>query len=168
MQNPALTNLRPRIEAALWKVAGAILVVAAILVIFTWIRAASRSDDWAVRRMEQAKRNGWTLIMKYRTFDIARPWTWFKPYIYTLTFVRPDSVREASKIKRAEMMWYLRQENGKIEVFHDFQVFDCARKKFATLWTQELKYWKTDPFGRDIEDNYWLEMTKEMRSFFCK
>ncbi len=163
-----MSGLFERMEGALWKLLGAILIVATIVLIVNWYRNSPRSNDWAVKRTEQAKRNGWKLVMEYRTFDITLPWTWFRPYTYTLAFVRPDSIREAAKIKRAEMIWYLRQENGKIEVFHDFQVFDCSRKKFATLWTQDLKYWKTDPYGRDIEENYWLDMSREMRKYFCK
>ncbi len=168
MKNPELERAGLRIKTSLWTLVGAIFVVFTILVTFNWYRDASHVDDWTVKRIQEAKQNGWKLIMENRTFDITLPWSWFKPYTYSLAFVRPDSIREANTVKRAEMLWYRREDNGKIEVFQDFQLFDCSRRKFATLWTHDLKYWKTDPWGRDIDDNYWLKMSKEMRSYFCK
>lgn len=139
------------------KALAAVVLVALFLLFAAWqwkrelVDPYAWDDDYRVRAQQQ----GYQLAVVYKSGDLVLPWTWFKPTVSGMAFVKADTIRTTpDSLTLAPHLWVHRDnQTGKVDQYSSNTLLDCGMGKFRDFDTQALQ---------------WTEMSTEMKRYFCK
>jgi hypothetical protein len=107
------------------------------------------------------------LIQRFNTGNMFS-WTWFFPFTNQLSFVHPETVRSHERYKLAQMIWFRRDDNGRVETDRRMTIITCDQRVFTTV-DKDDKGFKQRIFRTDGGPmmKWWIEMTEPMKAYFC-
>lgn len=136
----------------------ALLALAALFLLFValqWKRDLVDPYTWDNDYRAQAQQQGYQLAIENKSGDLALPWTWFKPIISGMAFVKPDTIRiTPDGATLAPLIWIHRDnQTGRVDQYSLNTLLDCRTGKFRDA---------------DTPSPQWTEMSAEMNRYFCR
>lgn len=148
---------------------GAVVGVAFVLLAFVTSCHRDLVDPytWDDVYREQAREAGWELAAEYEAGELVLPWTWFWPPVFSLGYVRPDSIYRGGGRVYAKVLWLRRSDDGDVERDLSPLVFDCDSSLFGAVPnTFEVDDFQNAVSGPSPEQ--WLDMSEQLKDYFCE
>lgn len=138
-------------------------------VIGLWIFWGISSDyTWAESVAAERFREGWSVAAcSNNVVEITSPWTFFKPPVSTIWFIRVSDIRTRGSLKIVNVLVLQRNPTGRRREETFVEVHDCRADRYAFLETENGSE------GADFRNVKWYPVEKgtpgaALHRFVCR